>query len=157
MPLTWRKERLLSTTTVRQQQLYKPSMDSSVSIDQDFFESGFSYEGQEQQKSQQYNGYEYDQQYSAGYSQPNTGGGSPSYYPPQPQNLYDYNQYGASYRYDASGPTAMAPGQGDYELSGSMKPRQTSEDYTSFEDEPPLLEGRQRGAFLAFPRPISFF
>ena len=30
---------------------------------------------------------------------------------------------------------------GGYGMQGSMKPRQTSEDYTSFEDEPPLLEG----------------
>lgn len=29
---------------------------------------------------------------------------------------------------------------GGYGMQGSMKPRQTSEDYTSFEDEPPLLE-----------------
>ena len=110
-------------------------MESSVSIDQDFFESGFTYEGQEQQNNAQYAGYGNEQQFT-GYSQPNqAGNNSPSYYTPQQQQnyFYDYNQYGA---YGSS-----SSEKGNYDISGSMKPRQTSEDYTSFEDEPPLLEG----------------
>lgn len=119
--------------------------DSSVSIDQDFFESGYSYG---EQKEQPYGGYNYNQQY------PDYGQTAqqqvPSYgYPsaPNAQGFYDSSssyEYGGnlSYDYGASGPTTLRSGSsGGYGIEGSMRPRQTSEDYTSFEDEPPLLEG----------------
>lgn len=119
--------------------------DSSVSIDQDFFDSGYAYS---EQKEQQYGGYGYSQQYSD-YGQ--TAQQVPTYnYSPatNTQGFYDSSshEYGGtgnlSYDYGASGPTTMrSGGGGGYGIEGSMRPRQTSEDYTSFEDEPPLLEG----------------
>lgn len=117
--------------------------DSSVSIDQDFFDSGYAYA---EQKEQPYGGYSYSQQYSD-YGQ--TAQQVPTYnYPPatNTQGFYDSTPYeyggNLSYDYGASGPTTMrSGGGGGYGIEGSMRPRQTSEDYTSFEDEPPLLEG----------------
>lgn len=119
--------------------------DSSVSIDQDFFDSGYAYA---EQKEQPYDGYSYSQQYSD-YGQ--TAQQVPTYYPPgyspaTNQGFYDSSSYdyggNLSYDYGASGPTTMrSGGSGGYGVEGSMRPRQTSEDYTSFEDEPPLLEG----------------
>lgn len=119
------------------------NVDSSVSIDQDFFESGYSYG---EQKEQPYGGYNYGQQYPD-YGQ--TAQQVPTYSYPSASNaqgFYDTSSYdyggNFSYDYGASGPTAMrSSGRGGYGIEGSMKPRQTSEDYTSFEDEPPLLEG----------------
>ncbi|XP_020610085.1 protein YIPF5-like [Orbicella faveolata] len=116
--------------------------DSSVSIDQDFFDSGYAYA---EQKEQPYGGYGYSQQYSD-YGQ--TAQQVPTYnYPPatNTQGFYDSSSYeyggNLSYDYGASGPTTMrSGGGGGYGIEGSMRPRQTSEDYTSFEDEPPLLE-----------------
>ncbi|XP_068701701.1 protein YIPF5-like [Montipora foliosa] len=119
--------------------------DSSISIDQDFYESGYSYG---EQKEQSYSGYSYDAQYPD-YRQ--TAQQVPTYnYPsssaPNSQGFYDSSTsygYGGNFPYDygASGPTTMSSSiDGGYGMQGSMKPRQTSEDYTSFEDEPPLLE-----------------
>lgn len=118
--------------------------DSSISIDQDFFESGYNYP---EQKEQPYGGYNYDPKY------PDYGQSAqqiPTYnYPSATSShgFYDSSTpygYGGNLAYDygASGPTTMSSTiGGGYGMQGSMKPRQTSEDYTSFEDEPPLLEG----------------
>ena len=119
------------------------STDSSVSIDQDFFDSGYSYG---EQKEQSYGGYPYSQQYPD-YGQ--TAQQVPTYNYPSANNaqaFYDSTSYeyggNLSYDYGASGPTTMRSSSvGGYGIEGSMRPRQTSEDYTSFEDEPPLLEG----------------
>ena len=119
------------------------SADSSVSIDQDFFESGYSYG---EQKEQPYGGYNYSQQY-ADYGQTAQQVPTYSYPSTSTQGFYDSStsyEYGGNFSYDygASGPTTLSSGiGGGYGMEGSMKPRQTSEDYTSFEDEPPLLEG----------------
>lgn len=119
------------------------SADSSVSIDQDFFESGYSYG---EQKEQPYGGYNYSQQY-ADYGQTAQQVPTYSYPSANTQGFYDSStsyEYGGNFSYDygASGPTTLSSGiGGGYGMEGSMKPRQTSEDYTSFEDEPPLLEG----------------
>lgn len=119
--------------------------DSSVSIDQDFFESGYSYGGQNEQS---YGGYNYDPQYpeygqkaqqvlTYGYPSSTTQG----FYDRDSITSYDHRG-NYSYDYGASGPTTYSASIGrGYGMEGSMKPRQTSEDYTSFEDEPPLLEG----------------
>lgn len=119
------------------------SADSSVSIDQDFFDSGYSYG---EQKNQPYGGYNYGEQYPD-YGQTAQQVPTYSYPSASTQGFYDSTtsyDYGGNFSYDygASGPTTMSSGiGGGYGMEGSMKPRQTSEDYTSFEDEPPLLEG----------------
>ena len=100
--------------------------DSSVNIDQDFFDSGYSYNSQAQENQDYGNEQPFD--YSQGYSQYE-----------QPSAVYSY--YNPS-DYGASGPTSMNSGSVDYGFSGSMQARQTSEDYTTFGDEPPLLEGK---------------
>ncbi|KXJ22429.1 protein YIPF5 [Exaiptasia diaphana] len=98
--------------------------DSSVNIDQDFFDSGYSYNSQAQENQDYGNEQPFD--YSQGYSQYEQPSGAYSYYNPSD--------------YGASGPTSMNSGSVDYGFSGSMQARQTSEDYTTFGDEPPLLE-----------------
>lgn len=119
------------------------SGEGSVSIDQDFFDSGYSYG---EQKDPQYGGYNYGQQYPD-YGQTTQQYPAYSYPSENTQGFYDPSSsygYGGNYSYDygASGPTTLGSGiGGGYGVQGSMKPRQTSEDYTSFEDEPPLLEG----------------
>lgn len=119
------------------------SGEGSVSIDQDFFDSGYSYG---EQKDPQYGGYNYGQQYPD-YGQTTQQYPAYSYPSENTQGFYDPSSsygYGGNYPYDygASGPTTLGSGiGGGYGVQGSMKPRQTSEDYTSFEDEPPLLEG----------------
>lgn len=117
--------------------------ESAVEIDQEFFDSGYSYNSQAQssnyyepnEQQQPPNQSEYTQSYSQyGQTQPTTGYSSytsSSY----SSNTSFYNPQ--TYDYGASGPTAM----NEPSFSGFMQPKQTSEDYTSFEDEPPLLEG----------------
>ena len=104
--------------------------DSSVAIDQDFYESSYSYVDQ---KEQPYGGYSYGQQYPD-YGQ--TAQQVPTFnsYPSasHTQGFYDSSSYdyGGNYSYDygASGPTTMSSsGRGGYGMEGSMKPRQTSE------------------------------
>ncbi|EDO41708.1 predicted protein [Nematostella vectensis] len=91
--------------------------ENTVSIDQDFFDSGYSYDNQ----PQEYQSQEDKQEWNYG-----------SY----GSNYTDYTQQEpSSGNFDAAG-----SGQIDYGFSGSMQARQTSVDYTSFEDEPPLLE-----------------
>ena len=131
-----------TTTGPYREKMSNFNTDSSVSIDQDFFDSGYAYA---EQKEQPYGGYSYNQQYSD-YGQ--TAQQVPTYnYPPVTNTgFYDSSSYdyggNLSYDYGASGPTTMGSGGGGgYGIEGSMRPRQTSEDYTSFEDEPPLLEG----------------
>lgn len=135
---------LQTTTTSYRVKMSNFNTDSSVAIDQDFYESSYSYVDQ---KEQPYGGYSYGQQYPD-YGQ--TAQQVPTFnsYPSasHTQGFYDSSSYGYggnySYDYGASGPTTMSSsGRGGYGMEGSMKPRQTSEDYTSFEDEPPLLEG----------------
>lgn len=123
--------------------------DSSVSIDQDFFESGYTYSDQ---KEQPYGGHKYSPQYPD-YGQTAQQVPTYSYPSANTQGFYDSTtsyDYGGNFSYDygASGPTTMSSGiGGGYGMEGSMKPRQTSEDYTSFEDEPPLLEGENVARF----------
>lgn len=135
--------KLQTTTTSYRVKMSNFNTDSSVAIDQDFYESSYSYVDQ---KEQPYGGYSYGQQYPD-YGQ--TAQQVPTFnsYPSasHTQGFYDSSSYGYggnySYDYGASGPTTMSSsGRGGYGMEGSMKPRQTSEDYTSFEDEPPLLE-----------------
>ncbi|XP_031557064.1 protein YIPF5-like [Actinia tenebrosa] len=116
--------------------------ESSVEIDQDFFDSGYSYNSQAQSSNyydqtehqQPQNQSEYAQSYSQ-YGQTQSATGYNSYNSSSyPNNTGFYNPQ--TYDYGASGPTAMS----EPSFSGFMQPKQTSEDYTSFEDEPPLLE-----------------
>ncbi|KAK3737017.1 hypothetical protein QZH41_018405 [Actinostola sp. cb2023] len=113
--------------------------ESSVEIDQDFFDSGFSYNSQAQANQDYTNEQpsDYTQSYSH-YEQPSgyTGSSTASFATSNtgPGVYYNPHDYGAS------GPTTMNPGSMDYGFSGSMQARQTSEDYTTFGDEPPLLE-----------------
>ena len=150
----WRQELrrgyqvILTTTVLLSRSLHVRKMsnygfESSVAIDQDFFDSGYSYG---EQKEQQFGVYDGSQQYSDYGHVPQT---EPAFNysstTPQGQGFYDPYDYRSSlpYDYGASGPTALSSsGTGEYGLAGSMRPRQTSEDYTSFEDEPPLLEGK---------------
>ena len=111
----------------------------SVEIDQDFFDSGYSYNSQAQ--GSQDNAADANEQswnYSQGYSQYD----QPGYGSSTGTGSYANTGYYNPYDYGASGPTASSAASMDYGgFSGSMQARQTSEDYTTFGDEPPLLEG----------------
>ena len=113
--------------------------DSSVNINQEFFDSGFSYEGQgdsydnassysntdqSQEQTQGNHYYHYNSNFNTSQTQPIYGAG---------QSFGSYYEAPAGYSGSA---------QIDYGFSGSMQAKQTSADYTSFEDEPPLLEGK---------------
>ena len=86
----------------------------------DFFDSGYSYGGQ-------------DDSSSYGYAPPDQGGNYGDYY-----GGYDQS-YNSAPGYGNQGPTMMTPQQNNYSFNDQMK--QGPSAYTNFEDEPPLLEG----------------
>ncbi len=89
----------------------------------DFFDSGYSYSSGQQEQS----GYNYSEQ----------GGNFGDY-----SNYGGYDQtYNAAPGFRNQGPSIMTPPQQNYGYNSNMKPDST--DYSSFEDEPPLLEGNK--------------
>ena len=118
--------------------------DSSVNMDREFFDSGFSYEGQPQpgesfSNGPNYSGQTFEPSNNYYHYNSNFDPSSSSQTPAQTQSLYGNGQSFGSYYESPS--SYGGSGQIDYGFSGSMQAKQTSADYTSFEDEPPLMEG----------------